>query len=75
MELRNEERIKRTGHPGRPKMMTPPAATIVCHGCGRELPAEAFEMMKTGTRRHVCNDCKYQLYTLPAYMRRKLNGC
>ena len=47
---------------------------IICNYCHQELPATDFELMKTGTRRHVCNHCKYIHYTLPAYLRRIARG-
>ena len=42
---------------------------MTCTKCGRELPDEQFELYPTGTRRHVCNRCKYRCYTRPAYHR------
>ncbi len=42
-----------------------------CTYCKIEKPISAFEKMKTGTYRYVCNACKYRYYTLPAYYRRK----
>lgn len=35
-----------------------------CRKCGKLLPAEQFELYSSGTRRHVCNKCKYLHYTL-----------
>ena len=46
--------------------------TRVCRCCKRELPLTSFEKYKTGTRRHVCNRCKYLLYTVPAQRRYQL---
>jgi hypothetical protein len=40
-----------------------------CYRCGRTLPIEQFERYKTGTRRKVCNRCKYLYYTQPAHVR------
>jgi len=45
---------------------------ITCEKCYRSLPQEQFELYPTGTRRHVCNHCKYLHYSLPAYWRRCL---
>ena len=40
-----------------------------CRKCGKLLPAEDFELYPSGTRRHVCNKCKYLCYSLPAHYR------
>lgn len=40
-----------------------------CWKCNREKPDSEFEMFPTGTRRHVCNRCKYECYTRPARLR------
>jgi hypothetical protein len=42
-------------------------ATMICRHCQRELPVDAFERYRTGTRRRVCRQCKYQLYGKKAY--------
>ena len=56
----------------RRKDMTLRAVThLTCRCCGRTLPVTLFERYPTGTYRHVCNDCKYMNYTLPAQQRRK----
>ena len=49
--------------------------TITCNYCHEEKPETDFELMKTGTRRHVCNHCKYLYYTRPAYLRRVARQC
>ena len=33
-----------------------------CTNCHRDLPEEAFERYKTGTRRRVCRHCHYVLH-------------
>ncbi len=45
-----------------------------CRKCGKLLPAEQFELYSSGTRRHVCNKCKYLHYTLPAHYRWCMRG-
>ena len=45
---------------------------MFCTKCGCELPDEKFEMMKTGTRRRVCNHCRWIHYVQPSRMRRIL---
>lgn len=45
---------------------------LFCTKCGCELPDEKFEMMKTGTRRRVCNHCRWIHYVQPSRMRRIL---
>lgn len=42
---------------------------LTCRACGRQLPAESFELYPTGTRRRVCRQCKYQLYGKAAKIR------
>jgi DNA-directed RNA polymerase subunit RPC12/RpoP len=43
-----------------------------CMNCGQELPEEDFEMYPTGTRRHVCRHCHYELHTKKGYQRWKM---
>ena len=45
---------------------------IQCMKCGRWLPQEKLERMKTGTRRRVCNHCKWLYYVKPSRERRIL---
>lgn len=37
-----------------------------CMKCGQWLPRSKLELMKTGTRRRVCNHCKWLYYVKPA---------
>ena len=37
-----------------------------CMKCGEYLPRSKLELMKTGTRRRVCNHCKWLYYVKPA---------
>ena len=37
-----------------------------CMKCGEWLPRSKLELMKTGTRRRVCNHCKWLYYVKPA---------
>ena len=37
-----------------------------CTRCGEWLPRSKLELMKTGTRRRVCNHCKWVYYVKPA---------
>jgi len=46
--------------------------TIKCQKCGRELPKQKLERMKSGTYRQVCNQCKYEYYIKPSRIRRIL---
>ena len=41
-----------------------------CMKCGAWLPRSKLELMKTGTRRRVCNHCKWLYYVKPARERR-----
>jgi DNA-binding helix-hairpin-helix protein with protein kinase domain len=36
--------------------------TMQCMKCGEWLPRSKLELMKTGTRRRVCNHCKWLYY-------------
>jgi hypothetical protein len=45
---------------------------MICRHCHRDLPDEAFELYPTGTRRHVCRQCKYLLYGKKAYAKWRL---
>ncbi|MDY6205542.1 MAG: hypothetical protein SPI30_02170 [Prevotella sp.] len=45
---------------------------MICNRCGTAQPEEKFEMMKTGTRRRVCNHCKWLYYVKPSRDRRIL---
>ena len=45
---------------------------IQCMKCGRWLPQEKLERMKTGTYRRVCNHCKWLYYVKPSRERRIL---
>ena len=40
--------------------------TMQCMKCGEWLPRSKLELMKTGTRRRVCNHCKWLYYVKPA---------
>ena len=40
--------------------------TMICTRCGQALPRSKLELMKTGTRRRVCNHCKWLYYVKPA---------
>ena len=40
--------------------------TMICTRCGQELPRSKLELMKTGTRRRVCNHCKWLYYVKPS---------
>ena len=40
---------------------------MTCKNCGQELSEESFEMYPTGTRRHVCRHCHYDLHTKKGY--------
>ena len=44
----------------------------VCRKCGVAQPEEKFELLKTGTRRCVCNRCRWIYYVRPCRMRRIL---
>ena len=37
-----------------------------CMKCGEWLPRSKLELMKTGTRRRVCNHCKWLYYVKPS---------
>ena len=37
-----------------------------CMKCGAWLPRSKLELMKTGTRRRVCNHCKWLYYVKPS---------
>ena len=37
-----------------------------CMKCGEWLPRSKLELMKTGTRRRVCNHCKWVYYVKPS---------
>ena len=41
-----------------------------CMKCGAWLPRSKLELMKTGTRRRVCNHCKWLHYVKPSRERR-----
>jgi hypothetical protein len=43
-----------------------------CTRCGQWLPETKLERMKTGTRRRVCNHCKWLYYVQPSRHRRIL---
>ena len=43
-----------------------------CMKCGQWLPRSKLERMKTGTRRRVCNHCKWLYYVKPSRYRRIL---
>lgn len=43
-----------------------------CMKCGQWLPRSKLELMKTGTRRRVCNHCKWLYYVKPSRDRRIL---
>lgn len=43
-------------------MMEPTTSLQTCRHCGRQLPAEQFELYPTGTRRRVCRHCHYVLH-------------
>ncbi|MBR1401600.1 MAG: hypothetical protein IJ562_08520 [Prevotella sp.] len=58
----------------RPKDLSQRYATqLTCRCCGQELPAECFERFPTGTYRHVCRKCQYQIYVRPRYEARRLS--
>lgn len=40
--------------------------TMQCMKCGEWLPRSKLELMKTGTRRRVCNHCKWLYYVKPS---------
>ena len=40
--------------------------TMICTRCGQALPRSKLELMKTGTRRRVCNHCKWLYYVKPS---------
>ena len=42
------------------------SATLTCTRCGKTLPETKFEMMRTGTRRRVCNHCRWLYYVKPS---------
>ena len=48
------------------------ATSLVCRCCGRKLPVSHFRRRKSGTYRHECNQCTYELYVRPSRMRRIL---
>lgn len=50
------------------------ATQLTCKSCGRTLPVECFERFPTGTYRHICSDCKYVRYTVPAMYRLRLRS-
>ena len=41
-----------------------------CMKCGEWLPRSKLELMKTGTRRRVCNHCKWIHYVEPSRRRK-----
>ena len=41
-----------------------------CTKCGEWLPRSKLELMKTGTRRRVCNHCKWVYYVEPSRRRK-----
>ena len=45
------------------------ATTLVCRCCGRELPVSHFRRLPSGTYRHECNHCSYELYVRPSRQR------
>lgn len=45
---------------------------MICTRCGQALPRSKLELMKTGTRRRVCNHCKWLYYVKPCRDRRIL---
>ena len=45
---------------------------MICTRCGEALPRSKLELMKTGTRRRVCNHCKWLYYVKPSRDRRIL---
>ena len=40
--------------------------TMICTRCGQALPRSKLELMKTGTRRRVCNHGKWLYYVKPS---------
>jgi len=38
------------------------ATHLVCRHCGQLLPVSRFERYRTGTYRHVCKHCWWELY-------------
>jgi len=54
-----DEHSTTTGTPAAQELLT-------CRRCGRSLPKESFELYRSGTRRKVCRQCKYQLYGIKA---------
>ena len=46
--------------------------SMQCMKCGAWLPRSKLELMKTGTRRRVCNHCKWLYYVKPSRDRRIL---
>ena len=40
--------------------------SMQCMKCGEWLPRSKLELMKTGTRRRVCNHCKWLYYVKPS---------
>jgi hypothetical protein len=40
--------------------------TMQCMKCGEWLQRSKLELMKTGTRRRVCNHCKWLYYVKPS---------
>ena len=45
---------------------------MTCTKCGARLPRSKLELMRTGTRRRVCNHCKWLCYVKPSRDRRIL---
>ena len=48
------------------------ATSLVCRCCGRELPVSQFQRLRSGTYRHECNHCRYELFVKPSRQRRIL---
>ena len=48
------------------------ATHLVCRCCGRDLPVSQFCRLPSGTYRHECNQCSYELYVRPSRLRRYL---
>ena len=53
-------------NPSTPSPSSRAEGSMQCMKCGQWLPRSKLELMKTGTRRRVCNHCKWLYYVKPA---------
>lgn len=48
------------------------ATELTCRCCGQVKPVSEFQKLKSGTYRHVCRRCKYQMYDRIYYEERRM---